>query len=602
MTFRRLLPGVWGAIFISALVTITYQPSIAIGFFAEDYIGIDLCVRLEPLEYLWFFFDPRVPAGWYRPIQGLQLALEYLLFGTFAPPYHLVQILIHLGNCLLIYSLLFHVTRNWRVGAVATMMYATLPALSPAVMWVSVTDPLAAFFYLLAITLWWRYLKTQKRVVSGLALIVFVIALLSKEIGVTLIVALLFLDWCIVKSKPSLANLLRRYLPFIVILLLYSVYFIYRASAYLSDQYTGPYAGLGIGPHIVSNLRFYLGTLLIPWTSNQLLHTIFLLAVMPCFAYWIVGKRQAWIAFLSSMAICLLVPILPLPVPSARYLYLSLGVSAIFFTALVFFVLRQVNSRWVTGGVAAALTLIVFGNTLNIYEGAVGLTNFARSLRLPYRPIFQQHVVFDTDTYLYFVNSPTQTSILSGMFSARYGRKVIVSGTDVQSAANLRDHRSAYVIFFDDQNQIREQSVDTGVMTSVEPGLPSDFASSIRLTGYEIARARLKPGDTIVILWYWQATRRVDKNYTLFVHLVNQFGEMIANSDSEPRSGQLPTSQWRVGTRVVDWTILPIPTDIPSGSYTLEIGWYYFPTMERLLLDVLEETRDKVVIAPIVIE
>jgi hypothetical protein len=57
---------------------------------------------------------------------------------------------------------------------------------------------------------------------------------------------------------------------------------------------------------------------------------------------------------------------------------------------------------------------------------------------------------------------------------------------------------------------------------------------------------------------------------------------------------ELPTSQWRPGELIQERYSLHLPRDLPSGNYTLALGWYTTPALERLSPDsgaVLEGDR-----------
>jgi hypothetical protein len=81
-----------------------------------------------------------------------------------------------------------------------------------------------------------------------------------------------------------------------------------------------------------------------------------------------------------------------------------------------------------------------------------------------------------------------------------------------------------------------------------------------------------------VTLW-WQAKSEPPKNYTVFVHLLDQQGQVIAQSDSPPDQGLSPTTTWRKGDVIQDTHTLPAHAS-PGGA--LLIGVYDLATLERL--------------------
>lgn len=56
----------------------------------------------------------------------------------------------------------------------------------------------------------------------------------------------------------------------------------------------------------------------------------------------------------------------------------------------------------------------------------------------------------------------------------------------------------------------------------------------------------------------------------------------MAQRDGQPLDGAYPTSQWRPGETIIDPIILPLPADLPAGTYTLFMGMYRLDTLERL--------------------
>jgi hypothetical protein len=200
---------------------------------------------------------------------------------------------------------------------------------------------------------------------------------------------------------------------------------------------------------------------------------------------------------------------------------------------------------------------------------------------------------------------------LSGMFLLRYGSNVTVwsndaeyGGVDENRFANLREHDHAYIYYFDDSKLRHEVPVDPVTQTTASPALPVRFQAPIRLQGYELTSAALKRGNDLGLLLYWDAEDRMEKDYTVFVHLVNDKGETVLGEDSQPRGGRLPTSQWALGKMVIDAHMITLPPDILAGKYYLEVGLYYFPTREtvNLLDDKNRPVTDRIVIEPFVVE
>jgi hypothetical protein len=113
----------------------------------------------------------------------------------------------------------------------------------------------------------------------------------------------------------------------------------------------------------------------------------------------------------------------------------------------------------------------------------------------------------------------------------------------------------------------------------------TQFGPSIRLTGYWLPESTPKVGVELPILLEWATGHPLTTDYTVFIHLLAADGSLVAQSDAYP--GWLtpqPTSQWPLNQSIIDRHTLQIPPDLPSGTYTLQLGLYNAQTLERLAL------------------
>jgi len=118
-------------------------------------------------------------------------------------------------------------------------------------------------------------------------------------------------------------------------------------------------------------------------------------------------------------------------------------------------------------------------------------------------------------------------------------------------------------------------------------GVPSNvqerFQQGIELLGYEWGDA---PSGSVLRL-FWRAGAVLDKDYSVFVHL-RRDNQTVAQSDSYPAAGYYPTHLWRPGDIVADDHLLGAVV-APGEGYSLAIGLYLLPTLERL--QVLDAER-----------
>jgi 4-amino-4-deoxy-L-arabinose transferase-like glycosyltransferase len=81
---------------------------------------------------------------------------------------------------------------------------------------------------------------------------------------------------------------------------------------------------------------------------------------------------------------------------------------------------------------------------------------------------------------------------------------------------------------------------------------------------------------------YWRARERIPADFTLFMHVVDEEGNKVAQSDGQPFEGDWPTSAWEPGQTFLDLRQIAIPKQLPVGKYVVKVGWYDPATGVRL--------------------
>ena len=175
---------------------IVYYNSLSNGFVYDDFGAIVENKYLkQPGQFLSSLFNHSYfkIAGLeasYRPVSTLSYFLIYTFAGLDPFYYHLASLLLHTLNAVLVYWLANLILKN-QVGAlVAGLLFAGHPALSEAVNCIDFNDdPLAALFFLLSLIIYIKSNADQIRSNLGgysLALICYLLGLLSKEMAITL--------------------------------------------------------------------------------------------------------------------------------------------------------------------------------------------------------------------------------------------------------------------------------------------------------------------------------------------------------------------------------------------------------------------------------
>ena len=117
------------------------------------------------------------------------------------------------------------------------------------------------------------------------------------------------------------------------------------------------------------------------------------------------------------------------------------------------------------------------------------------------------------------------------------------------------------------------------------------FGGKARLLGYSLAPVddllslHNGPPATLTVTLAWQALEEMEKSYRVFVHLVSEGGDIIAQSDAEPAQWARPTTGWAAGEFVLDEHVLALPAHLPAGDLALRVGLYDLESGARLRLD-----------------
>ncbi len=111
----------------------------------------------------------------------------------------------------------------------------------------------------------------------------------------------------------------------------------------------------------------------------------------------------------------------------------------------------------------------------------------------------------------------------------------------------------------------------------VEQRLDAQVGDAFLLYGYTVDAPPNECALNLTLVW--QARLSVDREYTVFVHLVDAEGNIVAQRDVAPQEGTYPVTLWQPGEYVVDFHGFG---NLPPGEYRGLIGFYSQATGERL--------------------
>jgi tetratricopeptide (TPR) repeat protein len=241
---------------VFALVVATYANTLFNEFTYDDRPYIKENKYITSLRYLPVIFtktyaphDPELSV--YRPLVEVSYIIDYALgvhrtdlsILTEQPeaspiPFHITNMLIHFGVCVLLYFLVLRFGGGRTVALVSAAMFAVHPVhVEVVASVVGRAESLCALFYLLSLLFFisWRNALAQGKATEHylsprfmLSILFFSAALLSKETAITLPPMLFLTDVLLLRTyaeetPPSkrFARLLAAYLPYVALFLLY---------------------------------------------------------------------------------------------------------------------------------------------------------------------------------------------------------------------------------------------------------------------------------------------------------------------------------------------------------------------------------------------
>ena len=102
---------------------------------------------------------------------------------------------------------------------------------------------------------------------------------------------------------------------------------------------------------------------------------------------------------------------------------------------------------------------------------------------------------------------------------------------------------------------------------------PPHFGEAIALSRAALSTTA-RPGEALTALLTWTALAQPARDFTVFVHVLDAAGNLVAQLDQPPLAGFAPTRLWQPGMTLVDQLAVPLPEELPEGEYTVRVGLY----------------------------
>ncbi len=201
--FEKIRPHITSLIVLSAITFVVYADSLGHSFLLNwddsSYVVENAVIRGITLEHLKDAFT-RFYVGNYAPLHIISYMFDYSLWGLNPRGFILTNVLLHVMNGVLLYLLLFRVSRRRAIGFLGGFIFLCHPVQVESVAWISERkNILAMFFFLASFHSYLSYRSAGKRGGSIFFITsvgMFCLAVLSKSVAIVLPLVLFLYELC----------------------------------------------------------------------------------------------------------------------------------------------------------------------------------------------------------------------------------------------------------------------------------------------------------------------------------------------------------------------------------------------------------------------
>jgi len=218
---KQAAPKTYKLILIILLLTfLAYIPALSAGFVNwddPDYVNRQI-LQQSLQNFTSLIITP--VQGNYHPLTMLSLAFNYLISGMDPWSYHLLNLLLHMANCVLVFRFTLVLARgNALIAFVSAVLFGIHPMHVESVAWVSERkDVLYSLFFIAGLTSYTKFIDTAHRKQYVLTLVFFVLSLLSKPAAAIFPLVLFCID--LLRTRKLSAKLFVEKIPFFALALI----------------------------------------------------------------------------------------------------------------------------------------------------------------------------------------------------------------------------------------------------------------------------------------------------------------------------------------------------------------------------------------------
>ncbi len=561
----------------------------------------------------------------YRPLVVSLWALSRDIFGAHnAQPLHLLSLFLHIANGCLVGWLAKRILEDSFAALAATALFVSFPFSyqvmpSPG----SQSKHLSTFLILLACVLYWRGRPRRSawRVAAGGCTLLAPFAYQAAVTGG----GFLILIECLLRQQGKT----ERFNPYTGLFVLLGVPFIIAWG--LVPSSSDPLSFPGWEALWQSSIYFLQGLTwplalfakpLMGWTGLSdgiatALVTYVAFVALGVWA-WRRGHLERFTAFSTWYALALLVQWVTLSfryvIDGPRILYTaSVGMALLWADALMWLFHRDLFFGRVLGtSLLMAFTVwgtCFAGERIDLCRGALGALEEAREYALRAR----------AEEELLFVNMPSWLAPAEEAFALGHEGYTLLPpyygvGLDdyvyvnegvhrrirMGSAPEIRQPWKARIGYHGGKekgellDKIRASDrvwilgyaphdltcVYVGGMEKETPGDGIAVLFGERIALHRVALQR--SGETLTTTLYWEVRQPLEEPYTIFVHLYDKEGGMVAQADGFSLGGTFSPASWERGNVIRDVRHLDAPREDDLAGWRLGVGFYHLQTGERL--------------------
>ncbi|PID56165.1 hypothetical protein CSB45_12350 [candidate division KSB3 bacterium] len=137
---------------------------------------------------------------------------------------------------------------------------------------------------------------------------------------------------------------------------------------------------------------------------------------------------------------------------------------------------------------------------------------------------------------------------------------------------------------------LRSSLASINAFFSPEQHVDANFQDLIAFRGLTVYPTETAPGDSFTIVYFWEALRDMDVDYTFFVHIIKEGSRSalwwtiqrvlgipvshVFQHDHTPLHGDVPTRLWKAGELLREEYEVDVPADLAEGRYEIWLGIY----------------------------